>query len=90
MAERRVFLEAAHEAEHLRIILTPQSKVLLELNNSQTEFETLEDAYEFGWVRRMFERVVPGVRKRTRACGWRRADVILSKPSVQALGFDHV
>jgi hypothetical protein len=45
MAERRVFLEAAFEAERLRVILTPQSKVLLELNDSQTEFETLEDAY---------------------------------------------
>ena len=51
MAERRVFLEAAHESERLRIILTSQSKVLLELNNSQTEFETLEDAYEFVLVR---------------------------------------
>jgi hypothetical protein len=51
MAERRVFLEAACEAEYLRIILTPQSKVLLELGDSQTEFETLEDAYEFVLVR---------------------------------------
>jgi hypothetical protein len=51
MAERRVFLEAAHEAERLRIILTSQSKVLLELGDSQTEFETLEDAYEFVLVR---------------------------------------
>jgi uncharacterized protein YfkK (UPF0435 family) len=51
MAERRVFLEAAFEAERLRIILTPQSKVLLELGDSQTEFETLEDAYEFVLVR---------------------------------------
>ena len=51
MAERRVFLEAAHESETLRIILTPQSKVLLEIGDSQTEFETLEDAYEFVLVR---------------------------------------
>jgi hypothetical protein len=51
VAERRVFLEAAFEAERLRIILTPQSKVLLELGDSQTEFETLEDAYEFVLVR---------------------------------------
>jgi hypothetical protein len=51
MAERRVFLEASHEAERLRIILTEQSKVLLELGDSQTEFETLEDAYEFVLVR---------------------------------------
>jgi hypothetical protein len=51
MAERRVFLEAAHESERLRIILTPQSKVRLELGDSQTEFETLEDAYEFVLVR---------------------------------------
>jgi hypothetical protein len=51
MAKRRVFLEAAFEAERLRIILTPQSKVLLELGDSQTEFETLEDAYEFVLVR---------------------------------------
>jgi hypothetical protein len=47
MAERRVFLEAAHEAERLRIILNEHSKVLLELGDSHTEFETLEDAYEF-------------------------------------------
>jgi uncharacterized protein YfkK (UPF0435 family) len=51
MAERRVFLEAAHESERLRIILTSQSKVLLELGDLQTEFETLEDAYEFVLVR---------------------------------------
>jgi hypothetical protein len=51
MAERRVFLEAAFEAERLRVILTPQSKVLLELGDSRTEFETLEDAYEFVLVR---------------------------------------
>ena len=51
MAERRVFLEAAHESERLRIILTSQSKVLLELGDSQTEFETLEAAYEFVLVR---------------------------------------
>jgi hypothetical protein len=51
MAERRIFLEAAFEAERLRIILTEQSKVLLELGDSQTEFETLEDAYEFVLVR---------------------------------------
>jgi hypothetical protein len=51
MAERRVFLETAFEAERLRIILTPQSKVLLELGDSRTEFETLEDAYEFVLVR---------------------------------------
>jgi hypothetical protein len=51
MAQRRVFLEAAFEAERLRIILTPQSKVLLELGDSQSEFETLEDAYEFVLVR---------------------------------------
>jgi hypothetical protein len=51
MAKRRVFLEAAFEAERLRIILTPQSKVLLELGDAQTEFETLEDAYEFVLIR---------------------------------------
>lgn len=51
MAEPRVFLEAAHESERLRIILTECSKVLLELGDSQTEFETLEDAYEFVLVR---------------------------------------
>jgi hypothetical protein len=51
MAERRVFLEAAFEAERLRIILTEHSKVLLELAGSQTEFETLEGAYEFVLVR---------------------------------------
>jgi uncharacterized protein YfkK (UPF0435 family) len=51
MAERRVFLEAAHESKRLRIILTSQSKVLLELGDSQSEFETLEDAYEFVLVR---------------------------------------
>jgi hypothetical protein len=51
MAERRVFLEAAHESERLRIILTKRSKVLLELGDLRTEFETLEDAYEFVLVR---------------------------------------
>ena len=51
MAERRVFLEAAFESERLRIILTSHSKVLLELGDSRTEFETLEDAYEFVLVR---------------------------------------
>jgi uncharacterized protein YfkK (UPF0435 family) len=51
MAGRRVFLEAAHQSERLRIILTSHSKVLLELCDSQTEFETLEDAYEFVLVR---------------------------------------
>jgi hypothetical protein len=51
MAERRVFLEAVHEAERLRIILTEHSKVLLELGDSPTEFETVEDAYEFVLVR---------------------------------------
>jgi hypothetical protein len=30
MANRRVFLEAAHETDHLRIILTERSNVLLE------------------------------------------------------------
>ena len=51
MAERHVFLEAAHESERLRIILTEHSKVLLELGDSQNEFETLEDAYEFVLIR---------------------------------------
>jgi hypothetical protein len=51
MAERRVFLEAVHEAERLRVILTEHSKVLLELGDSPTEFETVEEAYEFVLVR---------------------------------------
>jgi hypothetical protein len=51
MAERRVFLEAAFDTERLRIILTEHSKVLLELGDAQTEFETLEDAYEFVLIR---------------------------------------
>ena len=51
MAERHVFLEAAHESERLRIILTERSKVLLELGDSQNEFETLEDTYEFVLIR---------------------------------------
>jgi hypothetical protein len=51
MAERRVFLEAVFESKRLRIVLTEHSKVLLELGDSQTEFETLEDAYEFVLVR---------------------------------------
>ena len=51
MAERHVFLEAAHESERLRIILTERSKVLLELGDVQSEFETLEDAYEFVLIR---------------------------------------
>ena len=51
MAERHVFLEAAHESERLRIILTERSKVLLELGDLQSEFETLEEAYEFVLIR---------------------------------------
>ena len=51
MAEPRVFLEAAHESERLRVILTECSKVLLELGDLQSEFETLEDAYEFVMIR---------------------------------------
>ena len=51
MAQRHVFLEAAHESERLRVILTERSKVLLELGDSQNEFETLEDAYEFVLIR---------------------------------------
>jgi hypothetical protein len=51
MADRRVFLEAAYEAERLRIILTECSKVLLEVGDLKTEFETLEEVYEFVLVR---------------------------------------
>ena len=51
MAQRHVFLEAAHESERLRVILTECSKVLLELGDLQSEFETLEEAYEFVLIR---------------------------------------